>query len=119
MALLLIPDADRLKAAGYAAVANIPVLFDNQHRYCREYNRFLRERAVGEWAPNNNTKSRHERLSPSTAIIRPRTLLNLSYALKNWIEWCAARQVEWRTADYVHDLLTWRDDMLAGIWLAH
>ena len=52
MATLYIPDADRLAAAGFAAIAYVPLLFDCRHRYCRAYNRYLRERALGDWIPD-------------------------------------------------------------------
>lgn len=111
MAQLFIPDRARLISIGFEAIADIPALFDDSHRYCREYNWFLRERALGEWTP----KERPEAFR-TAAFLSPQSVLSLGYQLKNWIEWCAARQIDWRTADYRRDLLSWRNAMASGIW---
>jgi hypothetical protein len=46
MAKVFRPNPERLKALGYARLAHVPVLFDATHRYCREYNWYLRDRAT-------------------------------------------------------------------------
>lgn len=51
MAKMFMPDPKRLSDLGFASVAHVPVLFDGKHRYCQIHNRFLRERALGEWSP--------------------------------------------------------------------
>lgn len=111
MATLFIPDASRLAAAGFTAIADVPVLFDCQHRYCRAFNRYLRERALGEWIPDVYGKRR-------VRYPRRRTILNIAYRLKNWIEWCRARDFDWRTVSYREHLLAYRDEMLNGTWSA-
>jgi hypothetical protein len=47
------PNADRIAKLGFASVAHDPVIFDSRQRYCREYNRYLRERAELDWRPSS------------------------------------------------------------------
>jgi hypothetical protein len=46
-----------LKKLGFETVAHVPVLFDSNSRYCREFNRYLRERATLEWVPKGTKKA--------------------------------------------------------------
>jgi hypothetical protein len=43
----------RIAKLGFASVAHDPVIFDSRQRYCREYNRYLRERAELDWRPSS------------------------------------------------------------------
>jgi hypothetical protein len=58
VAHLFVSNRQRLIDSGYAAIADVPVLFNDQHKYFREPNRFLRERALGEWFPSAGAASK-------------------------------------------------------------
>jgi hypothetical protein len=74
MAKVVTPDPQRLTERGYESVAHVPVIFDSQGRYCREHNRYLRERARLEWHPGGGAD-----------IPRGRTLGNIAERLLNFI----------------------------------
>jgi len=60
------PNAERIAKLGFASVAHVPVIFDSRQRYCREYNRYLRERAELDWRPSSTFSDR-----PGLARSRP------------------------------------------------
>jgi hypothetical protein len=62
------PDPERLASLGYAPpVTYVPAIFESSGRYCREHNRYLRERSLAEWHPNLGSD-----------IPRKRTLKNIA-----------------------------------------
>lgn len=101
------PNADRIAKLGFASVAHVPVIFDSRQRYCREYNRYLRERAELDWRP---AAGFHDRP-------RPRTLKTIADHLTNWIRWCESKDVAWQKATYDH-VLVYQDEQHSGIWSA-
>lgn len=101
------PNADRIAKLGFASVAHVPVIFDSRQRYCREYNRYLRERAELDWRPS---ASFHDRP-------RPRTLKTIADNLGNWIRWCESKEVAWQAASY-NDVLVYQDEQDSGAWSA-
>lgn len=105
MATVFKPDRERLVDLGYAKVAHVPVLFDSARRYCREYNRYLRERATLEWTPPSSNAD-----FPSES-----TLQTIAYILSNWIEWCEKRGLTFKTATY-DDVLRYQQDQEKGRW---
>jgi hypothetical protein len=107
MAKVFHPDPERLKVRDYAAVAHVPVIFDSNGRYCREHNRYLRERARLEWHPSGGSD-----------IPRGRTLANMADRLLNFVLWCEARHIDWRRADY-DDVLDYQAEQLSGEWSVH
>lgn len=104
MAKVFFPDPRSLIERGYESVANVPVIFDTNGRYCREHNRYLRERARLEWHPGGGAD-----------IPRGRTLGNIAERLLNFILWCEARGVEWRSASY-DDVLRYQREQTSGNW---
>ncbi|MBX9827480.1 MAG: site-specific integrase [Xanthobacteraceae bacterium] len=90
---------------GYERIAHVPVLFDGQHRYCREYNRYLRERATLEWTPPGSTADYPGELS----------LRASAYHLSNWIKWCEKHGIAFGTATYDH-VLRYQQDQEKGRW---
>jgi integrase len=106
MAKVFHPDAARLEGIGFESVAHVPVLFDGKQRYCREYNRYLRERAVLEWHPSGENGGDY----PSRGTLR-----NVAHYLKNWIEWSEASSITFATADYA-DVLQYQKDQESGRW---
>jgi hypothetical protein len=125
MATVFRPNADRLKTLGFASIAHVPVIFDSNEKYCRDLNRYLRERATLQWEPTKrgNVLGRRQRF-PKHA-----TLLNIAYCLSNFIEWCEHQaeiakttadkaKFDWRNLVY-DDLLRYQADQRNGIWSAH
>jgi hypothetical protein len=100
------PDAARLEAIGFKSVAHVPVLFDGKQHYSREYNRYLRERALLEWHPSGEDAADY----PS-----PGTLRNIAHLLKNWIEWSEASSIAFAAATY-GDVLKYQRDQESGRW---
>lgn len=117
MATVFKPQPDPLTRAGFSSVAHIPVIFDTQHRYLREHNRYLRERALLEW-PEDTGHLMRRVYGRRVNYLRPQTLLAYAHALANWIEWCEATGLDWRDATYVEHALRYRDEMLLGKWSA-
>lgn len=99
------PNADRIAKLGFASVAHVPVIFDSRQRYCREYNRYLRERAELDWRPS---ASFHDRP-------RPRTLKTIADNLGNWIRWCESKGLTWQDASY-DDVLAYQHEQDSGDW---
>jgi hypothetical protein len=104
MAKVFFPDPERLAAHGYESVAHVPVIFDSSGRYCREHNRYLRERARLEWHPGGGAD-----------IPRGRTLGNIAERLLSFVLWCEARGIEWRTVTY-DDVLRYQKEQISGKW---
>ncbi|WP_407116139.1 tyrosine-type recombinase/integrase [Bradyrhizobium sp. LMG 9283] len=104
MANVFFPDAERLAARGYESVAHVPVIFDSNGRYCREHNRYLRERARLEWHPGGGAD-----------IPRGRTLGNIAERLLNFVLWCEARGIKWRAVTY-DDVLRYQKEQIGGEW---
>ncbi|WP_417431404.1 tyrosine-type recombinase/integrase [Kiloniella sp.] len=117
MASIFLPSSIRLSDLGYHSVAHVPVIFDSEHRYIREVNRYLRERATLDWHPsfprgkNQATVQRRKLNYPSQS-----TLKTTAYRLKNFIEWCDAVNLDWREATYLEHLMKYREHMASGVW---
>jgi hypothetical protein len=101
------PNAERIAKLGFASVAHVPVIFDSRQRYCREYNRYLRERAELDWRPSGDFRERP----------RPRTLKAIAEYLSNWIRWCESKDMAWQSATY-EDVLIYQDAQDSGSWSA-
>jgi len=101
------PDAEKITELGFASVAHVPVIFDSRQRYCRQYNRYLRERAELDWRPSGAFGDRP----------RPRTLKAIAEKLSNWISWCETHDLPWETATY-QDVLAYQNDQHSGFWSA-
>jgi len=103
MANVFLPDPDRLCELGYSGFKDVPVLFDDDERYCFEINQYLRERAALDWSPFDSD------------VPRRLTLKKIAYNLKNWLEWCHLNGVSWRTASY-QNVLDYQHDQATGKW---
>lgn len=105
MASVFHPNPNRLARLGYSApIIHVPVIFDSRTRYCREQNRYLRERALLEWHPGAGAD-----------VPRPRTLKNIADRLCNFIQWCEARSLDWRTITY-SQVLAYQREQINGSW---
>ena len=116
MAVVFVPNKNCLKKRGYESVAHVPVIFDSNQRCCREINRYLRERACLDWTPRGDSSALKCAIGRRINYPTPSTMLTYAYALKNFLEWCEARRLDWRIVNYKHDLLRYRDDMVEGRW---
>lgn len=109
MACYFLPDAERLSTQGYAPVAHVPVLFDADFGYCRIHNRYLRERARGEWHPDDGADMiRCHR--PAT-----KTVQNVARHLGVLVDWCKHKGKNWKTLTY-DDILDFQNQMANGTW---
>ena len=86
------PDEREMADAGYAAVRDVPVLFDADGGYRRAANRYLRERKLVDWVP--------AQLAIGHTVPRKRTLENMARHLDDFLDWCAAARVDWTTISY-------------------
>jgi site-specific recombinase XerD len=111
MAKVFCPDEARLKALGFEPVAHVPVLFDAEHRYCREHNRYLRERATLQWHPSGEL-TRSKRIIDLPAR---KSLINIARNLGNFIDWCKTNELRWQDLSY-DAVLRYQDDQAAGQW---
>lgn len=104
MAKIFRPDRDKLVARGFESVAHVPVIYDDRGRYCRVYNRYLRERATLDWHPGSGSDYPADR-----------TIENIANSLLNFIQWSALRRVDFRTATY-SDVLQYQREQISGAW---
>lgn len=109
MYYLFWPDQDDMEAAGFGSVKAVPAVFDPSWRYEPIVSRYLREKAKLELPPGiggNRYPSR-------------KTLETYGQSLCNFLEWCAARGVEWTAVSYTDHLVDgYQGDMLSGQWSA-
>ncbi|ANY77103.1 hypothetical protein BB934_01780 [Microvirga ossetica] len=103
--------------AGFGSIAHVPVVFDSTSNYCREVNRYLRERATLDWVPQGAKK---------VVLLAERSLENIARNLGNFIEWCKACNSDehrknrpgfddWRSLTY-EDVLQYQRDQRSGAW---
>ncbi|MCI5076395.1 site-specific integrase [Oricola sp.] len=110
MTKLFYPHAERLRSLGFHAAAEVPVLFDASGRYCREHNRYLRERALGKAGIGDRVPWEADR------IPLPKTLENAARYLGVFIDWCGFTKSDWRTLCYKVGVLAFQNDMALGRW---
>ena len=104
-----------LTAEGYASVAHVPVLFDDEWGYIHEVNWHLRQRARLEWSPAMGARQRLTRAGRRYPT--GRTLEQYARNLGNFFDWLEHRQLDWRGVEYTAHLVDgYQADMLAGRW---
>jgi len=112
MSFLIFPDPDFVETSGYASVAHVPFLIGSDGTYLREPNRYLRERALLEWMPASDERNKFSLPYPTVT-----TLKNIGDKLKNFLEWCQFRNLDWRDIKYTeHLILGYQRDMDKGKW---
>ncbi|SFL13042.1 Site-specific recombinase XerD [Mesorhizobium albiziae] len=109
MAKIFVPDPARITALGFEAVAHVPVIFDGRNVYCREHNRYLRERALGEWSPKHQ-------LFCDVEPLAPKSVRNSGNYLCVFVTWCDENAVDWLTVTYKKGPLNFQKNMTDGIW---
>lgn len=106
-------DPKILSGAGFAAVKNLPFIFDSEPGYSRLPNQFLIDRGLGYWDPKGRGQKRNP-IPPSRISMR-----NFARWLANALEWAETRTVDLMTADYSSILIgRYQREMLNGIWSA-
>jgi integrase len=120
---LLFPDDNVMKEQGYAQVAHIPFLLGDDGAYLDEANRYLRERALLEWLPEEAFDLAETRSSyrsgrtlsyPTTASLRA-----IGERLKNFLSWCIREKLDWRVAEYTQHVVNgYQVAMSDGKWSA-
>lgn len=110
---VVFPASRILTEAGFAAVANLPFIFDSEPGYARLPNQFMIDRGLGYWDPKGRGQTRNP-LPPSRVSMR-----NFARWLANALEWAETRGVDLMTADYASVLIgRYQREMLKGIWSA-
>lgn len=103
-------DRASLSAAGYGKVAHLPFIMDSRPGYHRDGSRYLIDRGLGIWSPNQE----------GTEPCQPPTPLSIdSYAhwLANFLEWADKRGVSLTTCTYEDDIYgRYQKELLSGIW---
>lgn len=109
------PDATLLDARGFESVGHVPCVFDGDWSYQRWPSRYLRERALLEWAPRTEPFG----LLASGHYPTEQTLRVYGYSLCNFLEWCEARRVDLAEVAYTRHLFSgYQAEMLDGRWSA-
>ncbi len=105
-------DRSTLDPIGFGAVAHVPFLLRADMSYADEVNRFLRERALLDWHPNNRNGS------PTAAVRVPseNTILAIARDLENFFSFLEVNCVDWRQMDYQNLLRTYQADQENGSW---
>lgn len=89
---------------GFPSIAHVPVIFLSSGQYGRIENRYLRERATGDWFPHNG------RPYPSR-----NTLKKTAYCLLNFHSWMDHNGQSLNTVDY-DDVLSYQRAQIVGTW---
>lgn len=115
------PDRQLMKEHGYGQVAHVPFLLADDGSYLREPNRYLRERALLEWLPEDATATSDAVVanSPCKKLSYPtvKTLMTMAAKLINFLMWCASKPIDWRAAEYTRDIVNgYQADMKSGVW---
>jgi len=115
---VLVPINDEMVKEGFAEVAHVPFLLDRDGRYLDEVNRYIRERALLEWFPENAFPAGHASMRRGGLSYPTVTSLRtLADRLKNFLEWCSARELDWRCLEYTkHMVNRYQTEMLSGKW---
>lgn len=114
---VLFPDPELMCERGFQSIAHVPFVLDDDGKYLDEPSRYLRERALLEWLPeqafSGAAAQPRRRLSYPTVD----SLRSMGDRLKNFLEWCASKKLDWRYADYTrHVVGAYQTAMSTGDW---
>lgn len=112
MAFLFRRNRQVLILRGFEAVAHVPFLMNGNMSYADEANRFLRERALLDWHPNN----RHGEPTAKVWIPSENTIFAMGRDLENFLSYVEVNGFQWREMDYPSILRTYQADQLNGSW---
>lgn len=109
------PDLNLLDSRGFESIGHVPCVFNGDWIYQHLPSRYLRERALLEWAPKNEPYG----LLASGRYPTQQTLQVYGYSLCNFLEWCEARRVDLAEVAYTRHLFSgYQAEMLSGRWSA-
>jgi integrase len=112
MAHLFRRQRNYLTEHGFTIVTHVPILFNGDMSYAEEANRFLRERALVDWHPNN-------RYGEPTAKVRvpsENSMLAMGKDLENFLTYNEVNGLNWRALDYAQIMSTYQADQVNGSW---
>lgn len=109
----LFPRSSRvLQSAGFSAMVHVPFVLLGDMSYADEVNRFLRERALVDWHPNN----RHGEPTARVRVPSENTIFAIGRDLENFLTYVETSGLNWRVLTY-KDLLTgYQADQSNGTW---
>ncbi|CAN7721335.1 hypothetical protein LJR009_002310 [Bosea sp. LjRoot9] len=114
-----IPDAVRIRLAGYPGVVGVPVIFLGGYRYPRELNLYIRLRANGDWHPAKLPRVVREAFGQEVRLYTKKSMVTLARHLLNFMEWAEWAGVDWRRIEYKRHLVQgYQRDMQMGRWSA-
>lgn len=104
MKQIFFPNRKSMASIGFASVSHVPVLFKSTGEYRRIENRYLRERATGDWFPPNGKPYPSEK-----------TLKKMADILVNFSDWMDARHYTLSSVAY-DDVLQYQREQTSGTW---
>jgi len=106
---LVYGDVKLVADAGFGKVAHIPHILDSDHVYHRLGSKYLNERGIGHWNPEN-------RFTPCTAPT-DRSIKDYGDWLINFLEWAETRKIKLHQCEYqTHLIDRYQAEMLSGKW---
>ncbi|QRM34788.1 hypothetical protein [Microvirga sp. VF16] len=112
MAFLFRRDPALLSPIGFGSVGHVPFLLNHDMSYADEVNRFLRERALLDWHPNN----RHGEATARVRAPAENTIFAIARDLENFLTYMEVNGLDWRAMDYRQVLRTYQADQNNGSW---
>lgn len=112
MAYLFRRTSTALQSAGFQAVAHVPFILYCDMSYADEVNRFLRERALADWHPNN----RHGEPASRVRVPSENTIFAISRDLENFLTYVEIAGLNWRVLTYKELLAGYQADQSNGAW---
>jgi len=115
---LLFPDTRLMFENDFQSVAYVPFFLDAPGQYLDGPSQYLRERALLEWLPEDALPVlASSSLSGSLSYPTIASLRTMGEKLKNFLEWCASKQIDWRSAEYTaHVISGYQAQMTTGEW---
>ncbi len=110
---IIFPDHQRMMALDHPKLAYCPFLINDDGAYPREANQYLRERSLAEWRPRLGQASW---ANEGRGVIQTRASREaMARRLVEFLRWCARSGKDWRSVNYMDDLLTnWQTGLLVG-----
>jgi integrase len=112
LAFLFRRHADVLNREGFGALAHVPYLLKSDMSYADVANRFLRERALLDWHPNNRCVAPTGRVRAPSA----NTIFAIARDLENFLTYCEVNGIGWEDMNYQRLLDTYQADQGSGLW---
>ena len=99
---------------GAGRFAEVPFLLSEELVYLDDVNRFLRQRAWGEWTPNSKAKSEFATRKP----LSDNTLRAYARDLDNFFTYLEIKELDWRFISYTDVIEKYERDLSSGAWSA-